>query len=94
MMSAESCTTVIPGATFLYGLVRNERIFDESDAWLDLWCHTVYKDYGNSFSFLAPVIQYGKYGCALTLEQLGRRWGWARQDGLPLYNMEIAVVAK
>ena len=46
------------------------------------------------FLFLAPVIQYGKYGCALTLEQLGRRWGWARQDGLPLYNMEIAVVAK
>ena len=28
--------------------------------------------------FLAPVIQYGKYGCALTLEQLGRRWGWGK----------------
>ena len=77
-MSAERSTTVIPGATFLYGLVRNERIFDESDAWLDLWCHTVHKDYGNAFSFLAPVIQYGKFGCALTLEQLGRRWGWGK----------------
>ena len=59
-------------------LVLGKRTFDESDAWLDLWCHTVYKDYGNAFSFLAPVIQYGKYGCALTLEQLGRRWGWGK----------------
>ena len=59
-------------------LVENNRIFDEADAWLDLWCHTVHKDYGNAFSFLAPVIQYGKYGCALTLEQLGRRWGWGK----------------
>lgn len=23
------------------------RTFDESDAWMDLWCHTVYEDYGN-----------------------------------------------
>ena len=59
-------------------LSENKRVFDESDAWLDLWCHTVYKDYGNAFSFFAPVIQYGKYVCALTLEQLGRRWGWGR----------------
>ena len=59
-------------------LSDNKRIFDESDAWLDLWCHTVSKDYGNAFSFLAPVVQYGKYGCALTLEQLGRRWGWEK----------------
>ena len=59
-------------------LTVGKRIFDESDAWLDLWCHTVYKDYGNAFSFLAPVIQYGKYACALTLEQLGRRWGWEK----------------
>lgn len=33
-------------------LALGKRIFDESDAWLDLWCHTVYKDYGNAFSFL------------------------------------------
>ena len=59
-------------------LAVGKRIFDESDAWLDLWCHTVHKDYGNAFSFLAPVIQYGKFGCALTLEQLGRRWGWGK----------------
>ena len=39
-----------------------KREFEEADAWLDLWCHTTYGDYGNAFSFLAPAIQYGKYG--------------------------------
>ena len=38
----------------------------------------VYKDYGNAFSFLPPVIQYDKYGCALTKEQLGCRWRWRK----------------
>ena len=59
-------------------LVENNRIFDEADAWLDLWCHTVYRDYGNAFSFFAPAIQYGKYGAVLTLETLGKRWGWEK----------------
>ena len=52
--------------------------FDVADAWLDLWCHTVFRDYGNAFSFLSPVIQYGKYGSMLTLETLGKRWRWEK----------------
>ena len=28
--------------------------------------------------FLAPAIQYGKYGSVLTLEGLGKRWGWEK----------------
>jgi len=52
--------------------------FEESDAWLDLWCHTTVNDPGNAFSFLAPAVQYGKYGAILTLETLGRRWGWEK----------------
>ena len=59
-------------------LAANNRIFDEADAWLDLWCHTVYRDYGDAFSFLGPVIQFGKYGAVLTLEGLGRRWNWEK----------------
>ena len=55
-----------------------KREFEEADAWLDLWCHTTYGDYGNAFSFLAPAIQYGKYGSVLTLEGLGKRWGWEK----------------
>ena len=55
-----------------------KREFEEADAWLDLWCHTSYGDYGNAFSFLAPAIQYGKYGSVLTLEGLGKRWGWEK----------------
>ena len=52
--------------------------FDEADAWLDLWCHTVWQDPGNAFSHIAPAVQYGKYGAVLTLETLGHRWGWEK----------------
>lgn len=59
-------------------LANAKRVFDEADAWLDLWCHTTYEDYGNAFSFLAPVVQYGRFGSVLTLETLGERWGWEK----------------
>ena len=59
-------------------LVEKGRVFEEADAWLDLWCHTVYRDYGNAFSFEAPAVQYGKYGTVLTLQTLGKRWGWEK----------------
>ena len=59
-------------------LVEKGYVFEELDAWLDLWCHTVFLDYGNAYSFLAPAVQYGKYGSVLTLETLGKRWGWEK----------------
>ncbi len=59
-------------------LVKQNYIFEEADAWLDLWCHTVLEEPNNAFSFLAPSIQYGKYGAVLTLETLGNRWGWSK----------------
>lgn len=59
-------------------LVKNNYKFDEADAWLDLWCHTVYQDPRNAFSYLAPAVQFGKYGSALTLEKLGQRWNWEK----------------
>ena len=59
-------------------LVEQNYIFDEADAWLDLWCHTVSGDFGNAFSFLAPIVQFGKFGTVLTLETLGQRWNWEK----------------
>ena len=59
-------------------LFTQKYVFEEADAWLDLWCHTTFEDRSNAFSFLAPVVQYGKYGAALTLETLGQRWGWEK----------------
>ena len=44
-------------------LAEERYIFDEADAWLDLWCHTVSEEPGNAFSFIAPAVQYGSYGC-------------------------------
>mgnify|MGYP000284892146 FL=1 len=60
-------------------LAEKRYIFEESDAWMDLWCHSVWEDPNNAFSFMAPTVQYGKYGALLTLETLGQRWGWERQ---------------
>ena len=71
--------------------------FDETDAWLDLWCHTVWQEPANAFSHIAPAVQYGQYGAVLTLETLGRRWGWEKTkvwrffkkhaDAFPLYKL-------
>ena len=52
--------------------------FDDADAFLDLWCHTVWQDPRNIFSFMAPTVQYGQNGAVLTLETLGQRWGWEK----------------
>ena len=59
-------------------LAAKQYQFEESDAWLDLWCHTVFDESNNAFSFLAPAVQYGKYGAVLNLEALGQRWGWEK----------------
>jgi len=59
-------------------LVEAQYQFEESDAWLDLWCHTVWRDQNNVFSHLAPAVQLGREGAALTLERLGARWGWEK----------------
>ena len=59
-------------------LAEERYIFDEADAWLDLWCHTVSEEPGNAFSFMVPAVQYGNYGAILTMEKLGQRWGWEK----------------
>ena len=64
--------------TITQRLVDKGYKFGPADAFLDLWCHTAYRDYGNAFSFLAPDVQYEKYGSVLTLEMLGKRWGWEK----------------
>ncbi len=64
---------------------------------LDLWCHTVWQEPRNIFSHMAPTVQFGSLGAVLTLETLGRRWGWEKtkvwrffkkhEDALPLYRL-------
>lgn len=87
--SGEACMDGAVYATEGYGflciprsitqrLIEQHYKFDDSDAWLDLWCHTVWRDPGNAFSYMAPTIQIGKYGAALTLETLGQRWKWEK----------------
>ena len=74
-------------------LVEKGHTFGEADAWLDLWCHTVFRDKGNAFSFLAPAIQYGKYGSVLTLETLGKRWKWEKTKAWRFFRDNYAYFA-
>ena len=59
-------------------LIKHRCKFEETDALLDLWCHSVSEDPDNAFSFLAPTVQLGSTGAVLTLETLGRRWNWEK----------------
>ena len=78
-------------------LAKQHHLFEETDALLDLWCHTVWQEPRNIFSHMAPMVQFGSLGAVLTLETLGRRWGWEKtkvwrffkkhEDALPLYRL-------
>ena len=78
-------------------LANQHYYFEEADALLDLWCHTVWQEPKNIFSHLAPTVQFGSLGAVLTLETLGRRWGWEKtkvwrffkkhEDAFPLYRL-------
>lgn len=59
-------------------LVEHKYIFEEADAWLDLWCHTVSNDPDDAFSFLSPHIRFRNGHSFLSLETLGRRWHWEK----------------
>lgn len=106
--SGEGCSGGAVYATDGYGFIclpRNitQRLadrkikFGDADAWLDLWCHTVWRENSNAFSYMAPTVQFGTMGAALTLEALGRRWGWEKtkvwrflrkyEDAFALYRL-------
>ncbi len=59
-------------------LVERGYIFEEADAWLDLWTHTIYDDKKNILSFFAPLIRFDDSFGFFTLEALGHRWGWEK----------------
>ena len=59
-------------------LAARKYVFEEADAWIDLWCHTVSGDNRNILSFFQPCIQMDGKEPVLTLETLGQRWGWSK----------------
>lgn len=59
-------------------LVKNGYKFEEGDAWLDLWVHTVFEDKKNFLTFFAPMVTFCDSKAFFTLEELSRRWGWEK----------------
>ena len=63
--------------TLTQPLIQAGYVFEEIDAWLDLWIHTIYRDSDSPLSNIVPLVQFDT-GPALTLASLGNRWGWER----------------
>lgn len=59
-------------------LVETEQVFEEGDAYYDLWLHTVYKDINSPFSDYCPTILFDKFQSAITLDFLAKRWKWSK----------------
>ncbi len=59
-------------------LVEKGYKFEEADAWLDIWVHTVYEDKKYFSSFFAPTIRFENFHSFLTLEALSHRWKWEK----------------
>lgn len=58
-------------------LVEKGYVFDDADAFYDLYLHTVYNYESNPFSKTCPAVMYNKGEFVLTLTTLGERWGWS-----------------
>ena len=56
-------------------LVKTGHRFEEADAWLDIWCHSIWGDRHNVFSRLYPTIQFSRQSLVLTFEKIWERWG-------------------
>ncbi len=59
-------------------LVEQGYKFEEADAWLDLWVHTVYEDKKYFSTFFAPTVRFSDFKSFLSLEGLSKRWGWEK----------------
>ncbi len=59
-------------------LAEKQYIFEEADAWMDLWCRPCMKIRTMRFLLWLRSSSIGKYGALLTLETLGQRWGWEK----------------
>lgn len=57
-------------------LVKKHYIFDDADAFYDLYLHTVDRHEKNPFSERCPTVMYEKGVSVFTLDYLCNRWGW------------------
>lgn len=59
-------------------LIEKGYVFEESDAWLDLWIHTIFNDKKNFLTFFSPGVTFDDFFSFLSLEALSKRWGWEK----------------
>lgn len=59
-------------------LVDTGYVFNDADAFYDLYLNTVFNYGYNPFSEKAPVVMYDKNTSVITLDVLGQRWNWSK----------------
>ncbi len=59
-------------------LIEKGYVFEESDAWLDLWTHATFNDKKIFLTFFAPSVAFCDFFAFLSLEALSKRWGWEK----------------
>ena len=76
----------LPARSIPDRLANQHYYFEEADALLDLWCHTVWQEPRNIFSHMAPTVQFGSLDAVLTLEILGHRLGLGTDKGMEVFQ--------
>ena len=95
--SGEACLGVTAYAIDEYGflclprnitdrLVECRYIFEESDAWLDLWCHTVSNDPKNAFFFSCTDGSIWEVRCDFNLGNPGTTLGLGKDKGMEIFK--------
>lgn len=59
-------------------LVERHYVFDDADAFYDLYLHTVDRTESNPFSQICPTVMYKRGNSVFTLDYLCTRWGWSK----------------
>lgn len=67
-------------------LVEQGYSFDESDAWLDLWCHTVWQEPSNVFSHMGAVSPIWAVRCGFDLGVPWQALEMGKDEGLALFQ--------
>ncbi len=77
-------------------LIGRGYVFEEADAWLDLWSHTVSGDTDNVFSCMCPCVQFRRQEAALTLGLLEdrRRWNKLKVQRFIAKNRDMFLLRK
>ena len=67
-------------------LAEKQYIFEEADAWMDLWCHSVYEDPNNAFFFYGSGHPVWKIRSLTHVGNLGTALGLGKDESMEIHE--------